>query len=118
MARSSAEPSSAVPPSTKAGHSIAKFLGIELQDDTPYEQTVTRGESVYSINTPYIEPEPTVLEYVSQFKPTLRGVRTYFLSFFPFLTWIGRYNLKWAYGDLTAGITVGCVVIPQGSEFL
>lgn len=110
----------AQPLSTKVGHRLAKLLQIELQNDTPYGQTVTRGEPVYSINEApdaYFEDEPTVLDYLSQFKPSAAGVGRCFLGFFPFLTWMGRYNAKWACGDLTAGITVGCVVIPQGSMF-
>jgi sodium-independent sulfate anion transporter 11 len=112
-------PSSSKTFSTTIGHGLAKALGIQLQGETEYEQQVTRGESVHSMNTQiadvYIEPEPTVVEYFSQFRPTLGDVGSYTLSLFPFLTWLGRYNLKWAYGDIVAGITVGCVVIPQGS---
>ncbi|KAI5844307.1 sulfate transporter family-domain-containing protein [Tricharina praecox] len=105
---------------TQVGQGLAKVLGIELQHATPYEQHVTRGESIYSLNGAagaYIEAEPTVVEYFSQFKPSGSGIGQYLLDFFPFITWIGRYNLKWATGDLTAGITVGCVVIPQGMAY-
>jgi sodium-independent sulfate anion transporter 11 len=112
-------PETSKPLATKVGHGMAKALGIELQKETFYEQQVTRGESVYSLNNApdaYFEKEPTVLEYISQFQPTAAGSKEFVLSFFPFLTWIGRYNLKWFSGDLAAGITVGCVVIPQGSE--
>jgi len=79
---------------SRIGQRLVKVLGIELQQATPYGQQVTRGESVYSINgatDAYIEAEPTVLEYFSRFRPTGRGVGQYFLSFFPFLTWMGRY---------------------------
>lgn len=114
-------PSSSKTFSTTIGHGLAKALGIQLQGETEYEQQVTRGESVHSMNTQiadvYIEPEPTVVEYFSQFRPTLGDVGSYTLSLFPFLTWLGRYNLKWAYGDIVAGITVGCVVIPQGMAY-
>ncbi|KAJ3120076.1 hypothetical protein HK098_004897 [Nowakowskiella sp. JEL0407] len=37
----------------------------------------------------------------------------YFLSLFPIITWIRRYNLQWFIGDLIAGFTVGCLVLPQ-----
>lgn len=103
--------------STKVGHSLANVLGIELKDHTPYElPEISRGESVYSVHDTYIEEEPTVLEFFSQFKPTGSGIAAYLYSFLPVLTWAGRYNLKWLTGDMIAGITVGCVVIPQGSE--
>lgn len=44
-------------------------------------------------------------------------VKHYLISLFPILTWIYRYNLKWLYGDLIAGITVGVVVVPQGMSY-
>ncbi|KAJ3124274.1 hypothetical protein HK098_001284 [Nowakowskiella sp. JEL0407] len=37
----------------------------------------------------------------------------YILSLFPIITWIKRYNLQWLIGDLIAGFTVGCLVLPQ-----
>ncbi|KAI8814645.1 sulfate transporter family-domain-containing protein [Cladochytrium replicatum] len=40
-------------------------------------------------------------------------VKNYFVSLFPVAQWIGRYNLKWAVGDLIAGFTVGFLVLPQ-----
>lgn len=78
---------------TQVGQGLAKVLGIELQHATPYEQHVTRGESIYSLNGAagaYIEAEPTVVEYFSQFKPSGSGIGQYLLDFFPFITWIGR----------------------------
>ncbi|KAI5776490.1 sulfate transporter family-domain-containing protein [Geopyxis carbonaria] len=115
--------STAATPNTvsKIGHGLAKILHIDLQEEKNYEQQVTRGESMYSLGPDaedvYVEAEPTVLEYFQQFAPTWGGTGNYFLSFFPFVTWIGRYNLKWAYGDIVAGLTVGCVVIPQGMAY-
>ncbi|KIJ98420.1 hypothetical protein K443DRAFT_9159 [Laccaria amethystina LaAM-08-1] len=48
--------------------------------------------------------------------PTKR-VKAYFLSLFPILSWITRYNLGWLTGDLIAGLTVGIVVVPQGMSY-
>ena len=105
------------PLSTKLGHGLAKILGIKLEDQTPYVLPgLTRGESVYSNHDTYVENDPTVFEYFSQFRISAAGVKRYTLSFFPVLTWAGRYNMKWFTGDMIAGLTVGCVVIPQGSE--
>lgn len=113
-------PTKPVKGSRKVGHLLAKALNIELDEPVNYRSdSVTRGESVYSQNSEgvvYVEADPTVAEWFTQFCPTAKGAWAYFMSFFPFLTWIGRYNLKWATGDLIAGITVGCVVVPQGSE--
>ena len=113
-------PEKPVKGSRKVGQILAKVLNIELDEPVNYKSdSVTRGESLYSQNSEdvvYVEAEPTVAEWFTQFCPSVKGAWTYFLSFFPFITWIGRYNLKWATGDLIAGITVGCVVVPQGSE--
>uniref|UniRef100_A0A8C0T0W3 Solute carrier family 26 member 8 n=1 Tax=Canis lupus familiaris TaxID=9615 RepID=A0A8C0T0W3_CANLF len=41
------------------------------------------------------------------------------LTIFPFLEWVCLYRFKdWLIGDLLAGISVGCVQVPQGSFFL
>ena len=70
-----------------------------------------------SLSETYIEEEPTVSEWLQKYEPTTPRAVEYLLSLIPFISWIGRYNFTWLYGDLIAGITVGCVVIPQGSEF-
>lgn len=44
-------------------------------------------------------------------------IKSYFLSLFPILTWIHRYNVGWLTGDLIAGLTVGIVVVPQGMSY-
>lgn len=46
-----------------------------------------------------------------------KQAKDYVLSLFPIVQWIYRYNLTWLYGDLIAGITVGCVVVPQGMSY-
>ena len=52
----------------------------------------------------YIEPEPTVIEFLTDFVPTWGGVGSYFYNLFPFLRWIYKYNLTWFMGDLVAGM--------------
>ena len=88
----------------KTGRLLAKVLDIELEEDVC--DPCTRGESVYSTHSDevaYVETEPTVIDWIKEFWPSARGAWEYFLSFFPFITWITRYNWKWAYGDLVAG---------------
>lgn len=109
---------------TKIGHGLAKGLGIQLPYRDPLganEDPVTRGESTFSVGTmdtySYLEPEPTSLDWVKEHTPSLRAWGLYFYSLFPFLSWITRYNWQWFLGDLVAGITVGCVVIPQGMAY-
>jgi solute carrier family 26 (sodium-independent sulfate anion transporter), member 11 len=107
-----------VPVTTKIGHGLARVLRIDLNQgqrarDVPVSYASTHSQEGAET---YIEEEPTVAEWFKQFEPSLPGAVKYTISLLPFLTWIGRYNLKWLYGDLVAGITVGCVVIPQGSK--
>lgn len=66
----------------------------------------------------YRESSPTVKNWLkSKFTNPKDGLKDYFRSFFPFITWIYRYNLIWLWGDLIAGVTVGAIVIPQGMAY-
>ncbi|MEJ2162708.1 MAG: SulP family inorganic anion transporter [Robiginitalea sp.] len=38
-------------------------------------------------------------------------------KFFPILEWMPRYQKKWLSGDLSAGLTVGIMLIPQGMAY-
>jgi sodium-independent sulfate anion transporter 11 len=104
----------------KVGHSLAKVLGIDLhyRNETGSER-VTRGESVFTIDSAdtYVEDEPTAKEWIQDTLPSGPEFREYCYSLFPFLHWIGRYNVQWLIGDLVAGITVGAVVVPQGMAY-
>ena len=103
---------------TKVGNGLAKVLGIKTQyreDADP----VTRGESAYSIDTAdsYVEEEPRTIDWLRDVIPTGHDLLSYLYSLFPFVHWIGRYNLQWFFGDLVAGITIGAVVVPQGMAY-
>ncbi|KUI67298.1 Sulfate permease 2 [Cytospora mali] len=105
---------------TKVGHGLAKFFNIKLQNPQPYEDEVTRGESVFSTYSnaeTYVEPPPTTAEFFQELIPTGRDCVDYLLSLFPFLSWITKYNPQWLFGDLVAGITIGAVVVPQGMGY-
>lgn len=109
---------------SKFGSALAKGLGIKVAYRDPLGATadpVTRGESAFSVGTvdtySYNEPEPTSIEWIREITPSPRQFVDYLISLFPFLNWIGRYNLQWFMGDLVAGITVGAVVVPQGMSY-
>ncbi|KAI7856648.1 sulfate transporter family-domain-containing protein [Circinella umbellata] len=36
---------------------------------------------------------------------------------FPIVTWLPKYNLTWLWSDFISGITVGCIVVPQGMAY-
>ncbi|KAJ5278748.1 hypothetical protein N7478_004120 [Penicillium angulare] len=109
--------------STKIGHGLAKGLGIKVayRDPLGASDPVTRGESAFSVGTvetySYNEPEPSSIDWVREVTPTGAQFVNYLISLFPFLNWIGRYNLQWFVGDLVAGVTVGAVVVPQGMAY-
>lgn len=50
-------------------------------------------------------------------KLTLRATGNYLQSCFPITKWLPFYNWKWGSADLIAGITVGCVLVPQSMSY-
>ncbi|GKT48346.1 sulfide:quinone oxidoreductase, mitochondrial [Colletotrichum spaethianum] len=103
--------------STKIGHGLAKVLGIKLEK--PENEEILRGESILSVQSSdtFVEEEPTTAEWFLELLPDGQQVLDYLRSLFPFLNWIGHYNLQWFLGDLVAGVTVGAVVVPQGMAY-
>ena len=89
----------------RVGHVLAKVLGIKLQDREPDLDSITRGESIFSIQTTdtFVEQQPTTLEWLLELTPSQQDVVDYIASLFPFLNWIWHYNLQWLTGDLVAG---------------
>ncbi|KAK1989535.1 sulfate permease [Colletotrichum cereale] len=103
--------------STKIGHGLAKVLGIKLEK--PQNEEMLRGESVFSVQSSdtFVEEEPTTAEWFLELLPDGQQALDYMRSLFPFLNWIGHYNMQWFLGDLVAGVTVGAVVVPQGMAY-
>jgi len=122
----------------KAGRIAAKALGIKLQEEDPYTRELERpGASMISNVTShtFVEEPPHVVDWFLGLIPTGEQIYRYLLSLFPFLSWIGHYNLQWLIGDLVAGefvdvcaftagslltplgITIGAVVVPQGMAY-
>lgn len=93
---------------TKIGHGLAKVFNIRLQENEPYLDEVSRGESVLSGSSEYgtevfVEQPVTVGEYFKEIAPTGPSTVSYIRSLFPFLSWITKYNMVWFAGDLVAG---------------
>ncbi|CAK7202796.1 hypothetical protein SEUCBS139899_005523 [Sporothrix eucalyptigena] len=105
------------PKATKLGHTLAKGLGIKVERPIAYRDEVTRGESVFSSDDTWIEEPPHTIDALVSLVPSGKDIFKYFISLFPFLQWIGHYNVQWLLGDLVAGITVGAVVVPQGMSY-
>ncbi|KHN95334.1 sulfate permease [Metarhizium album ARSEF 1941] len=104
---------------TKTGHALAKILGIRLEH--PNEDATEnglRGESIIiQSSDSFIEGAPTTSQWLHDQIPTRQQVGEFAKSLFPFLSWIGHYNLQWFAGDVVAGITIGAVVVPQGMAY-
>jgi sodium-independent sulfate anion transporter 11 len=82
--------------SSRVGRAFAKLLHIDLGVTPP---VVTDETGTYS----YYEHEPTVGDWLRGHMPTTPLVRRYIWGLFPFLHWIGYYNVQWLIGDLVAG---------------
>jgi len=91
---------------TKIGHTLARGLGIKLDYRNELNDEILRGESVFSstTTTSYVEEEPTAAEWIEGVLPSGHELVQYTRSLFPFLAWIGSYNLQWLAGDLVAGM--------------
>lgn len=74
---------------------MATALRIDLGSE-PYSVT---GDGRHA----YVEPDPTTGEWIKSHTPTTKQVGRYFYNIFPFIHWIGYYNLQWFIGDLIAG---------------
>ncbi|KAK8018310.1 sulfate permease [Apiospora marii] len=66
---------------------------------------------------PYLEEEPTIGGWLREHLPTRHDIVPFITSFFPFTSWIGRYNSRWLLADAIAGVTLGLVVIPQAMAY-
>ncbi|KAJ7172701.1 sulfate transporter family-domain-containing protein [Mycena filopes] len=65
-------------------------------------------------SVPYVSSKDYVGRYI---RDPRRPIANYFLSLFPILQWISRYNLGWLSGDVVAGLTVGMVLVPQSMSY-
>lgn len=77
-----------------------------IKDTAPENNAAAYAASIPSSLTNadvYIEEEPTVKEYLQEIAPSWRDVGNYVYRLFPFISWIGKYNLTWALGDTIAG---------------
>ncbi|KAJ4258725.1 hypothetical protein NW762_007811 [Fusarium torreyae] len=95
---------------TSAKTVLEKFIGADHSEPEERAPSITNADI-------YIEEEPTVGEFLREITPTARGIGEYLYNLFPFLSWVGKYNLIWFVGDLVAGITVGAVVVPQSMAY-
>lgn len=84
----------------------------------PNEYIAVSQQEKFDSVLEYNEDTIGVRNFINEHTKNLSSrVVDYFISLFPILTWIHRYNLTWLYGDLIAGITVGIVAVPQAMSY-
>ena len=83
---------------TKVGHGLAKVLGIDIEEKNYY---VAEGQGPHT----YVDPDPSTGDWVREHTPTLHQVGRYFYNIFPFIHWIGYYNVQWLIGCLVSGMS-------------
>lgn len=75
---------------------LEKFIGADHTEPEEKAPSITNADL-------YIEEEPTVGEFLREITPSVHAIGEYFYNLFPFLSWVGKYNLIWFVGDMVAG---------------
>ena len=97
---------------------LAKGLGITYEDKPRRTGSRSARKALDKLGVDaYVEEEATFGSWIKSMTPTRHHLKEYPKSLFPFVHWIGNYNLQWLAGDLVAGITVGTVVVPQSMAY-
>ncbi|KAH6608546.1 glycosyltransferase family 22, partial [Trichoderma cornu-damae] len=65
----------------------------------------------------YLEDEPTVPRWIWRYTPGPAEVIRYLVGVLPLPLWICRYNIRWLFEDIIAGITIGLVLVPQSMAY-
>jgi len=106
------------PTSFKMRAKLAKGLGIAYEDKPRRTGSRSARKALDKLGVDaYVEEEATFGSWIKSMTPTRHHLKEYPKSLFPFVHWIGNYNLQWLAGDLVAGITVGAVVVPQSMAY-
>ncbi|ODQ77210.1 hypothetical protein BABINDRAFT_163715 [Babjeviella inositovora NRRL Y-12698] len=93
------------------------YSDVHSVDGLHYEDIIELHPEQVVISS-YDEPLVGVKDfYEDHFNDPVQKVKDYFISLFPIAKWILHYNRQWLYGDLIAGITVGCVLVPQSMSY-
>ena len=71
-----------------------------------------------STNVTYVDnPSPTYKQQIRSAFSECPRPGTLISATFPIVTWLPKYNLTWLWSDFISGITVGCIVVPQGMAY-
>ncbi|EPY54230.1 sulfate transporter [Schizosaccharomyces cryophilus OY26] len=117
-ARPNEEPS----PSSKKGPTVHVVRHTVLNQPNNNNNTYSYSSNDMDVDLSYGEYDerlPNVLDWFRQHITHDLGSRSlnYVKSLFPIIQWLPNYNFHWLIFDLIAGITVGCIVVPQGMSY-
>ncbi|XP_041615911.1 testis anion transporter 1 isoform X2 [Vulpes lagopus] len=91
----------------------------DVKRDVYNEETFQQEHRRKSISSGNLDIDITTFRHHVQCRCSWHKFLRCILTIFPFLEWVCLYRFKdWLIGDLLAGISVGCVQVPQGSFFL
>lgn len=107
------------------GHTAAGPLQDTKKGDLVKESEVryygsSSSDTLYGSIPSFEETPVTLKEYYNHFireRLTVRSAGDYVISIFPIIKWMPHYNWAWGYADIVAGITVGCVLVPQSMSY-
>ncbi|EPX74405.1 sulfate transporter [Schizosaccharomyces octosporus yFS286] len=107
-------------PSSKKGPTVRVVRHTVLNQ--PNENAYSYSSNDRNIELTYGEYEeqlPTVVDWLRTHVTDNLGSRSlnYVKSLFPIIQWLPNYNFHWLIFDVIAGVTVGCIVVPQGMSY-
>ncbi|OTA97857.1 hypothetical protein M434DRAFT_64974 [Hypoxylon sp. CO27-5] len=104
---------------SKILHTLARGLGIDVNAHkrTVPDNLVQQSAELISPFEPFVEEPPTVKGWILNQGISRRGVLSYCIGLFPFVSWIRQYKPRWLFADVIAGCTLALVVIPQGLSY-
>lgn len=94
--------------------------GKEVIQETEVRYYGTSGIGLGGSVPRFEETTVTVKDYYNEYlhdNLNFRSAGRYLYSLFPIIQWFPHYNLTWGYADLVAGVTVGCVLVPQSMSY-
>ncbi|KAK8084515.1 sulfate permease [Apiospora hydei] len=94
----------------KIVNSIRKALDIDSEARRHQNINAIREQHTKAPFEPFFEEEPTVGGWLRLHSPTRHDVLPFLASFFPFTSWLGRYNTRWLLADVIAAMAYALLV--------
>lgn len=90
-----------------------------INTDKPFIDTsiINGNETIVPAYHEHIVTEKEYFDHSLREYFTVHAAKNYVKSLFPIVHWLPHYNFTWFTQDLIAGITVGCVLVPQSMSY-